>query len=275
MENIVVKEIEVKDYVTKSNLPSSDFVINPYIGCPHGCKYCYARFMKRFTGHQEEWGSFLDIKRCSKKININKIKEKSVFLSSVTDCYNPYEEKYELTRDILKQLIDVDCELSISTKSKLILRDVDLLKQMKNLKVSISINTLDEKLKQDMDQASSIKERIETLKILHENGIYTILFMSPIFPYITDFKQIIEATKDDVDEYWFENLNLRSGYKEYILNYVKENYSEFYNSYIEIYNKKEQDYWIHLSEEIESYCKENKIKYTNYFYHEKIRKNKK
>ena len=99
MENIVVKEIEVKDYVTKSNLPSSDFVINPYIGCPHGCKYCYARFMKRFTGHQEEWGSFLDIKRCSKKININKIKEKSIFLSSVTDCYNPYEEKYELTRD--------------------------------------------------------------------------------------------------------------------------------------------------------------------------------
>ena len=120
-----------------------------------------------------------------------------------------------------------------------------------------------------------INEEEETLKILHENGIYTILFMSPIFPYITDFKQIIEATKDDVDEYWFENLNLRSGYKEYILNYVKENYSEFYNSYIEIYNKKEQDYWIHLSEEIESYCKENKIKYTNYFYHEKIRKNKK
>lgn len=275
MENIVVKEIEVKDYVTKSNLPSSDFVINPYIGCPHGCKYCYARFMKRFTGHQEEWGSFLDIKRCSKKININKIKEKSVFLSSVTDCYNPYEEKYELTRDILKQLVDVDCELSISTKSKLILRDIDLLKQMKNLKVSISINTLDEKFKCDMDQASSIKERIETLKILHENGIYTILFMSPIFPYITDFKQIIEATKDYVNEYWFENLNLRSGYKEYILNYIKENYSEFYNFYIEIYNKKEKNYWISLSREIENYCKENRIKYTNYFYHEEIRKNSK
>ena len=146
---------------------------------------------------------------------------------------------------------------------------------MKNLKVSISINTLDEKFKCDMDQASSIKERIETLKILHENGIYTILFMSPIFPYITDFKQIIEATKDYVNEYWFENLNLRSGYKEYILNYIKENYSEFYNSYIGIYNKKEKNYWISLSREIENYCKENRIKYTNYFYHEEIRKNSK
>lgn len=275
MESIVVKEIETKDYLTKSNLPSSDYVINPYIGCTHGCKYCYARFMKRFTGHQEEWGSFLDIKKCNKKIDTNKIIGKSVFLSSVTDCYNSYEEKYRITRNLLEQLVNVDCELSISTKSKLILRDIDLLKQMKNLKVSISINTLDEKFKNDMDHASSIKDRIETLKILHQNGIYTILFMSPIFPYITDWKQIIEKTKDYVDEYWLENLNLRSGYKEFILNYIKENYHDFYDYYIEIYNKKNKSYWINLSKEIDNYCKKNKIKFTNYFYHEEIRKNHK
>lgn len=61
--------IEVKDYVTKSNLPASDFVINPYVGCPHGCKYCYACFMKRFTKHDEEWGTFIDIKNCTKPIS--------------------------------------------------------------------------------------------------------------------------------------------------------------------------------------------------------------
>ena len=98
--------------------------------------------MKRFTGHKEDWGTFIDIKQCDKKININKLKNKRVFLSSVTDCYNQFEEKYELTRNILKQLVDIDCELSISTKSKLILRDLDLLKKMKNLTVSMSINTL-------------------------------------------------------------------------------------------------------------------------------------
>ena len=126
---MLVKEIKANDYLTKSNLPASDYVINPYIGCTHGCKYCYASFMKRFTGHKEDWGDFVDIKLCNKKINLNKISKKSVFLSSVTDCYNQLEEKYKLTRHILEQLVNSDCYLSISTKSKLILRDIDILKK--------------------------------------------------------------------------------------------------------------------------------------------------
>lgn len=56
---IMERTIQVKDLLTKSNLPASDYVINPYVGCPHGCKYCYACFMKRFTNHSEEWGSLL------------------------------------------------------------------------------------------------------------------------------------------------------------------------------------------------------------------------
>lgn len=267
---MTIKEIEVKDIATKSNLPVSDYVINPYVGCPHGCKYCYASFMKRFTGHKEEWGTFIDIKRCSKKLNKKKLEHKRIFLSSVTDCYNPYEKEYENTRNLLEQLIDIDCYLSISTKSSLILRDIDLLKKMKHLEVSISINTIDEKFKTDMDNASSIKERLETLKVLHENGIYTILFMSPIFPYITDFKRIIEVSKDYVDKYWFENLNLRGSYKSIILNYVSENYPEYLSDYEDIYKKGNKKYWEDLSEEIEKYCRENKICYNNYFYHEKL-----
>ena len=59
---MIVKEIDINDYLTKSNLPDSDYVINPYIGCSHGCKYCYASFMKRFTRHKEEWGTLLMLK---------------------------------------------------------------------------------------------------------------------------------------------------------------------------------------------------------------------
>lgn len=271
---ILEKIIEVNDYVTKSNLPASDYVINPYVGCPHGCKYCYASFMKRFTGHQEEWGTFIDIKQCDKKINIKKLENKTVFLSSVTDCYNKFEKKYKLTRNILEQLLNSNCKLNISTKSNLILRDVDILKQFKDLTVSMSINTLDENFRKDMDNASTIKERLECLKELHRNRIYTILFMSPIFPYITDFKKIIEESKDYVNEYWFENLNLRGDYKQKILYYIQENYPNYINNYTDIYVKGNKTYWVNLSKEIEQYCKENNIKYKNYFYHEELVKNK-
>lgn len=145
MMDIKENVIQVKDYLTKSNLPASDYVINPYIGCPHACKYCYACFMKRFTGHAEKWGTFVDVKECDKPISVKKLQNKSVFLSSVTDCYNCFEEKYQVTRKILAQLADIQCSIGISTKSKLILRDIDLLKKCKDLKVSMSINTLDEK----------------------------------------------------------------------------------------------------------------------------------
>ena len=272
---MIEKEIQVKDYVTKSNLPASDYVINPYVGCPHGCKYCYASFMKRFTGHKEEWGTFIDIKKCDKKINTKKLENKNVFLSSVTDCYNKYEEKYQITRNILEELINVNCNVNISTKSKLILRDLDILKQMKNLTVSISINTLDENFKDDMDNASSIKERLVTLKQLHNSGIYTVLFMSPIFPYITNFKEIIEMSKNYVDEYWFENLNLRGEYKNKILFYIQEKYPKLINEYTDIYIKGNKQYWQNLSKEIKEYCESNNIKYINYFYHEELVANKK
>ena len=270
-----INEINVNDYLTKSNLPSSDYVINPYVGCPHGCKYCYASFMKRFTGHKEEWGKFIDIKKCDKKINLEKVSGKNVFLSSVTDCYNQYEEKHLITRSILEQLVYSNCNLSISTKSKLILRDIDLLKKIKNVTVSMSINTLNEKFKNDMDNASSIKDRLETLKKLHENGIYTVLFMSPIFPYITEWKEIIEISKEYVDEYWFENLNLRGSYKKEILDYIKENYNEVYSKYLDIYVSKNNNYWTKLADEINNYCEKKKIKYVNYFYHKELVKKKK
>lgn len=268
--NIAEREITVKDFVTKSNLPASDYVINPYVGCPHACKYCYACFMKRFTNHSEEWGDFIDIKLCDKPISSKKLQGKSVFLSSVTDCYNPYEEKYRITRRILEQLVSIDCELNISTKSHLILRDIDLLKQCKNLKVSVSINTLDEQFRKDMDHASSISERLEVLRILHTNGIYSVLFMSPIFPKITDFKAIVDNSKDFVDEYWFENLNLRGSYKPTILNYINNFYPQFMKLYNDIYTNGNMEYWDELAIEIERYCKEHSVKHINYFYHKDL-----
>ncbi len=172
-------------------------------------------------------------------------------------------------------MVDIDCTVNISTKSSLILRDINLLKQFKNLTVSLSINTLNEDFRNDMDNASSVAERLNTLKVLHENGIHTVLFMSPIFPGITNFREIIEASVMFVNEYWFENLNLRGNYKGKILKYINEKYPQYVDLYEQIYLHGKKKYWNQLAVEIEDYCIKNSIKSTNFFYHEKLVANKK
>jgi DNA repair photolyase len=270
---MIVKEIKVKDYLTKSKI--GEYVINPYVGCSHKCRYCYASFMKRFTNHSEPWGDFIDVKICDNPIDTKKLLHKNLFMSSVTDCYNPLEAKYKITRKILEQLTNIDCYLQIATKNKLILRDLDLLKQMKHLGVAMSVNTLDEKFQRDMDNASSITERLETLKTLHDNGIHTILFMSPIFIGITNPQAIIEQTKDYVDEYWFEVLNLRGSFKYDILNYIKTNYPKVYPTYEEIYIKNNKEKLTQMEKEIVEYCNKNNICYMDYFHHEEVINNAK
>jgi len=267
-----IKEIKINDLITVSKLPSADFVINPYVGCSNACKYCYASFMKRFTNHSEPWGEFIDVKICDKPLNTKKLIGKSVFLASVTDVYNDFEKEYRCTRKILEQLVGLDINLSISTKNDLILRDIDLLKQMKNLTVSFSINTTNEQFKNDMDKASSIEKRINALKVLNDNSIKTVCFISPIFPEITDWKEIITHTKNFVHEYWFENLNLRGSYKKTILDYIEEKYPKLTPLYNEIFNKGKKHYWQNLAIEINDYCRDNKVKFINYFYHEQIKK---
>lgn len=262
-----LNEVFVKDIISKSNIGGLDYVINPYVGCTHACKYCYACFMKRFTNHPEAWGTFLDVKNMTKPISSKKLIGKNVFMSSVTDPYLPQEKEFQITRKVLEQLKDVDCNFSITTKSTLILRDIDLLKQFKNLIVSFSINTLDEKFKRDMDKASSIQERLSALKTLHENGIRTAIFQSPMFPFLTDFKAIIEASRDFTDEYWFENLNLRPPYKHTIMKYIQDKYPQYFQAYVDIFVRKNYDYWFELKDKIKEFCQKENIEHEMYFHY--------
>lgn len=93
-----IKEIDVKSVMTKSSLPVGGYSVNPYVGCPHACRYCYASFMKRFTGHTEPWGTFLDVKNWKPITNPHKYDGERVVIGSVTDGYNPYEEEFHRTR---------------------------------------------------------------------------------------------------------------------------------------------------------------------------------
>jgi hypothetical protein len=231
--------------------------------------------MKRFTGHTEPWGDFIDIKHAKRKINAAQITGKNVFMGTVTDCYNPYEAKYGITRSILEQLVDSDCYLQISTKNKLILRDLDLLKRMKHLCMAMSVNTTDERFRADMDSGSTIEERLATLRRFHEEGIYTILFMSPIFIGITDWQAIIERSRDFIDEYWFEDLNLRGSYKSVIMQYVHDKYPALYPVYERIYTRHDRTELIANDRAICDYCDTHNVNYSAYFHHEEVIKSNK
>ena len=147
---VKIQEIEVKSVMTKSNLPVADFSVNPYVGCLHGCKYCYASFMKRFTNHPEPWGEFIDVKYWPEIKNVKRYAGKEAFFGSVTDCYQPHEAKYKRTRALLEQLQGSGISVSIATKSDLVLRDLDLIKTFPHARVSWSINTLDESFRREM-----------------------------------------------------------------------------------------------------------------------------
>ena len=292
MESPIVNEIQVKSVLSKSNLPVCEYSVNPYVGCTHTCKYCYASFMKRFTNHLEPWGDFLDVKYWAEIKNPQKYAGKELFIGSVTDPYNPQEKIYERTRALLLQLQGSGAKLSIATKSDLILRDLDLIKSFPDARISWSTNTLDEEFKDDMDKAVSIERRLKTMKAFHDAGIRTTCFISPIFPEITDVKAIIEQAKEHCNLIWLENLNLRGGYKAVIMDYIAEKYPQLVPLYQAIYIKNDRSYWVSLDTELKHYAYEIELDYVtnddsmarpfnappvivNYFYHSEIKKSAK
>ena len=282
-----IKEIEVKSVMTKSNLPVADFSVNPYVGCTHACKYCYASFMKRFTNHPEPWGDFVDVKIWPEIKNAGKYAGKEAFLGSVTDCYQPCEAKYKRTRALLEQLQGSGISVSISTKSDLVLRDLDLIKTFPNARVSWSINTLNEDFRKEMDRGVSIERRLEAMRQFYKAGVQTTCFISPIFPGITDVEEIILKAKDFCNLVWLENLNLRGDYKGRILDWIHLNHPELDSLYRDIYTRKDRAYWSGLDARMRSFCAEEGLPYVrnddsrrsahgeppmvvNYFFHEEI-----
>jgi DNA repair photolyase len=267
---MIIREIEAKSILSKTGIPIADYVINPYVGCVHSCMFCYARFMKRFTGHQEEWGDFLDVKINAPALiptKTSKYEGKYIFLSSVTDPYLPLEHKYQLTRRIIEKLIPLKPVLGILTKSDLILRDIDLIKQFEKSEVGFSFSTLDEKIRKEVEPAAKpVKNRINALKEIHEAGIKTYVFISPILPYLTDWKDIIEKTRDHADYFMFENLNIKGTVWGAVKRFLEANHHDLVQEYREIYSK-DNIYWEIVEEEIIQYCKNENLDYRMYFHH--------
>ena len=278
--------------MTKSNLPVADFSVNPYVGCTHACKYCYASFMKRFTNHPEPWGEFIDVKHWPALKNTKKYAGKEAFLGSVTDCYQPCEAKYGRTRALLEQLQGSGISISIATKSDLVVRDLDLIKTFPNARVSWSINTLDEAFRRQMDRGVSIERRFEAMRQFYDAGVQTTCFISPIFPAITDVEGIIRRARNCCNLVWLENLNLRGDYKGRILAWVHEHRPDLDPLYRDIYTRGDRSYWMQLDMELRAFAQAEGLPYlrdddsrrsphgeppvvVNYFFHKEVVKSAK
>jgi DNA repair photolyase len=261
-----IREIECKSALVKSKLPGCDYVINPYVGCQHACVYCYSRFMKRFTGHKEDWGHFLDAKMNIVDVlkkELPKAKRELALLSSVTDPYVPAESKYKLTRRILEELLKYQWPIAILTKSALVLRDLDLLKQFKNIDVGLTItSTSDEVTKAFEPLAAPASARLATLKELHEEGISTYCFMGPILPELTDLENIFSFASKHANEIWCESLNTKGANWFGVEQVLKAKWPKLLPKYKKIFFDKEnhKEYLKNLEKELLELGKKYKIK---------------
>jgi len=212
-----IKEIQAKNILSESKV--YDWTINPYVGCQHGCIYCYAKFMKRFSGHKENWGEFVDVKINAPELLNQEIKKKKkgrVWISGVCDPYQPVEKKYELTKKCLEILQKNNWPVVIQTKSPLVLRDLELLKKFQEIEVGFTITTDDEEIRKIFElRTVPINERIETLDKLHQEGIKTFVMIAPLLPKA---ESLVPKLKGKVDYVIIDKMNYHYAdwiYKKY------------------------------------------------------------
>ena len=204
-----VREVFSRTVLTKTAIPGLDYCINPYVGCGHGCRYCYATFMKRFTGHMEPWGEFVDVKVNAPHLlrrQLKRARRGVVSLSTVTDPYQPLEKKYKLTRECQEALLERQFTVSLLTRSSLCLRDMDLFKRFEKIEVGLSVTTHDEPIKKIFEPHSpSIASRIRALTALRREKIGTYAFIGPMLPL--DPGRLVTMLDGLVDEVLIDRMN--------------------------------------------------------------------
>ena len=219
-----ISEIKVKSILSKSQV--YDYALNPYVGCQHDCVYCYAKFMKRFTGHREKWGEFVDVKINAPDLLTQEVKRKRtgrVWISGVCDPYQPLEKRYMITKRCLEILVDNGWPFTVQTKSVLVMRDIGTLKRAKDSEVGFTITTANERIRKIFEPgASPLSKRFEALATLHSEGIRTFAMVAPILP---GSEGLVNALKGKVNYMILDRLNYHYAdwvYKRYGLSMATE-----------------------------------------------------
>jgi DNA repair photolyase len=203
---MIIREICARAILSKSKI--YEYTINPYAGCQHACSYCYARFMKKFSGHPEAWGGYVDVKINAADLLRKEIIRKKpgrVWISGVCDPYQPLEKKYELTCKCLEILIRDDWPVTLQTRSPLIVRDLELLKMSVKIEAGFSIPTADDNIRRLFEPgAPSIELRLKALGQLHEAGIRTFAMIAPA---LAGAEELVKLLPGKVDRVIIDKMN--------------------------------------------------------------------
>jgi DNA repair photolyase len=205
---VTIREIRAKSILNKSKI--YDYCVNPYTGCQVNCRYCYARlFMRRYSGHKEPWGGFVDVKVNAPELlrkQLARAKRGTVWLSSVCDPYQPLEAKYRLTRRCLAVLAEAGFPVNLQTKMTLVLRDLDIIERFQEIEVGMTLTTDDDRIARMFEPgASPVGERIAALEKIHSRGIRTFAFVGPLLPGGPE--GIISALAGRVDKILVDRMN--------------------------------------------------------------------
>jgi DNA repair photolyase len=248
-----IRKIIAKSILSKSGLPDTNWVINPYTGCRFGCAYCYAYFVGKFTHKDENWGNYVDVKinapeildlELSKKLTITK-NIGSIFISSVTDPYQPVEAQYKITKKCLEILLkhNYEGEVGILTKSSLVLRDIDLFKNFKNIVVGLTITSTGDPISKFLEiNAPPNQERLIALTKLRENGVKTYAFIGPLLPHFVFDEEnlenlLVKVKTTGVSYLYIEHINLSGYIKERLFSHLTQKHPELIKKFQESDNQ--------------------------------------
>jgi DNA repair photolyase len=235
---LILREIECKSVLTDTGLPA-DYAINCYVGCEHACAYCYARYMKRFTGHREPWGTFVDARVNAPEVLAREVRRKppgSVILSSVCDGWQPLEAKYRLSGQCVEILARQGWHVSILTKSALVRRDLHLL-EGRPADIGFTLTAFDERLRRAIEPgASPTAERLAALRDAASRGIKVWVFLGPFLPLLTDTEENLDAlfaavARLPLTHIYHDRVNFRSGVASSLKAMVATHFPELVEEY--------------------------------------------
>ena len=255
MAGAEVQEIHCKSLINRVDVPNFPFrwTINPYRGCRHACRYCYARptheFLGLDAGREFEQRVFAKVNApevLRQELARPKWQGEAIAIGTASDPYEPAESQYKLTRSILEVLLEFQNPASITTKGVLVRRDLDVLKelsQVADVQVVFSVGSINEQTWKLMEPgAPRPLARLEAMQYLVENGVTAGVILAPLLPGISDSRESINAVVAAAASYRAQFLAanllfLKPGSKEWFMPMLREAYPRLVPAYEKLYRK--------------------------------------